>query len=132
METKNCPKCGRLFTYVKNSICPDCLKEEEETFQRVRAYLKEFPGQSISQVSEATGVPPRKISKYLRDGRLEVTDGLSGFLTCMNCGKPIHTGKFCRECSTKLSKGFQSVAANPKETEKNGPRMHHLKNKDKE
>lgn len=127
METKNCPKCGRLFTYVKNAICPECIKAEEETFQKVRAYLKEFPGHSITEISDATGVSPRKISKYLREGRLEVTEGIGNFLTCMNCGKPIHTGKFCRECSTRLSKNFQTAAA-PKDTgDKTGPRMHHFK-----
>lgn len=128
MESRNCPKCGRLFTYIKDPLCPECMKAEEETFQKVRAYLKEFPGNSIAQVSRDTGVSPRKINKYLRDGRLEVTEGLSDFLTCMNCGKPITTGKFCRDCSSKLSKGFQSFATTSKnDRDKDAPKMHHFK-----
>lgn len=128
METRNCPKCGKLFTYIKDPICPECAKAEEETFQKVRDYLKEFPGQSMSQVSKETGVSQRKISKYLRDGRLEVTSGLSEFLTCLSCGKPIPTGKFCRHCSSKLTKNFQSSTTKVKDdNERSGPKMHHFK-----
>lgn len=128
METKNCPKCGKLFTSIKDPLCPECTKAEEELFQVVRAYLKEFPGNNVAQISKDTGVSPKKINKYLREGRLEVTEGLSDFLTCMNCGKPITTGRFCRECSTKLSKGFQSYATRKEEVNKDGAKMHHFKN----
>lgn len=128
METKNCPKCGRLFTHIRDPLCPECTKEEELTFQKVRAYLKEFPGDSIAKVSRETGVSTRKINKYLREGRLEVSDGLSDFLTCMSCGKPIPTGKFCRDCSSRLSKGMGiSSSTEESKNDRNGPRMHHLR-----
>lgn len=125
MEVANCPKCGRVFTRVKDFLCPECTKKEEDTYNLVRDYIKENPKSTINQIVKDTGVSTKKINKYLRDGRLEVTSGISDFLKCMSCGASITTGKFCRNCSGKLAKNLEGAAVY-KETE--GPRMHHFKN----
>lgn len=123
MEVVNCPKCGRVFTRIKDTLCPDCLKKEEDTYNLVRDYIKANPNSTMTQITKDTGVSTRKINKYLRDGRLEVTSGISDFLKCMSCGVPITTGKFCRNCSSKLSKSFEGVAVY---SEKEAARMHHF------
>lgn len=129
VEMKNCPRCGRLFSSLKDSLCMNCLKAEEEQFETVRKYLKENPGNTVAQVSRDTEVSVKKINRYLREGRLEVTEGLGDYLTCLNCGTPIKTGKFCASCSNKLSKSFEAATEVIDEAAKSGPRMHHFKNK---
>ena len=108
MDIKNCKRCGRLHCGT-GKICPECLKQEEEKYELVRAYLKEHPDSSIIKVSDETGVGVHEIEKFLRDGRLEVSKGLSDYLKCMKCGSPIKTGKYCPECEKKVMDDVKTV-----------------------
>ncbi len=103
METKNCPRCGKLFQYINSPICDLCRKEEEEAFESLKSFLKDNPGCTLTEISVATGVSTRKITRYLKEGRLEITKGLHGVLTCNECGKTILTGRYCPQCLLKIS-----------------------------
>lgn len=130
MEIRNCPRCGKMFYYSRNPICSECEKEEEKIFQLVKDYLEEYPKSKISDIVRDTGISAKKINKFLRDGRLEVTEGLQDFLTCVNCGKSIRTGRYCDVCSNKLSDKVKSVYTPVQKTdekESSGPKMHHIK-----
>ena len=103
MTATNCPRCGRLFTKIRVPVCPMCEKAEEEQFQNLRAYIEEEPLSNITELSEATGVPPKRILRYIREGRLQVSEGLLGELRCTKCGEPIDEGSFCDSCTTKMA-----------------------------
>lgn len=98
MELKNCKRCGKLFAYSRNDVCPDCVRREEETFQLVRDFLKEFPGSKITEVNQNTGVSIKKLMQYLREGRIEILDDGQNYLKCLKCGEPIKVGKYCEKC----------------------------------
>lgn len=128
MNIKNCPKCKRIFTPLnKELICIECQKKEEEEFICVRDYLRENRGQNINIVSEETGVSVKKILQYLKQGRLEITEGMGEFLKCEKCGVSIKTGKFCRNCSEKMAKDLQGVIKGNEsnlDTKNSGIKMH--------
>lgn len=127
MELKNCKRCGKLH-YGTGRVCSECMKKEEEKFLLVKSYLKENPDSSLIKVSEETGVTVPEIEKFLRDGRLEVTTGMSDYLKCMKCGSPIKTGKYCADCEKKVMNDvktvYKSVASGEIKTQKGGPKMH--------
>lgn len=106
MELRNCPECGKLFTYVARNLCPACLKKEEEFFKEVERFLKEHRGATISEISEATGVPEEKIIFFLREGRL-ITSSSNLVLECERCGKPIRIGRFCDACRSVLGSSLK-------------------------
>jgi len=83
-------------------FCPACEKAEEEIFENVRKYLTDNPDSTLDEVSEATEVPPKKILKYIKDGRITITHGLVGELKCAKCGKPIKEGRFCAKCALNI------------------------------
>ncbi len=117
MNIKNCPICKKIFSPTGGSlICKDCARTEEENFIKVRDYLRENRGTDINIVSEETGVSTKKILKYLREGRLEVSDGMADFLKCEKCGVSIKSGQYCRTCLEKVSKDLSSLL----KTETNG------------
>lgn len=131
MESRNCPRCGRLFQYIRTPICEACVKEEDKIFETVREHLEENPGSTIIETSGATGVSVKKITRYLREGRLEITKGMAdaGELTCMDCARPIRSGRYCESCLIKLSNdvdemfGRNKIQPDPLK-QKGKPRMH--------
>ncbi|HEY3315694.1 MAG TPA: MerR family transcriptional regulator [Bacillota bacterium] len=103
MELRNCPRCGNLFTYSGKNLCPVCLAEDEKEYDTLRAFLKDNPRAGLEETSEATGVKPERILKFLREGRIVAAQEVS-WIQCERCGKPIIAGRFCSECAGDLRK----------------------------
>lgn len=106
MELRNCPECGKLFTYVSRNLCPECIAKEDEMLRTIQSFLDEHKNATISEISEGTGVPGEKIVSLLQDGRLVAT-GQTHLLSCERCGASITHGRFCATCSTTLKKSFK-------------------------
>ncbi len=109
LSMRNCKKCGKVFTFVRSPICRDCEEIEEASFETVRVYLKENPNKNLETVSEETGVSPKKILKYIKEGRLIISQGMSGDVKCENCGKPVVKCKYCASCALKLEEKVNTM-----------------------
>ncbi len=95
-----CKVCRRIFQYpgFGPELCPLCRKADEEEFQKVKTFLRDNPGSTLSVTSEACGVSQAHIRLWLRDERLEYdVEGDTG-LVCEECGKPIRSGRLCDGC----------------------------------
>jgi len=115
-DVRNCRKCGKIFNYIGGApICPQCKEKEEDDFKKVKEYLYQNPGASITQVSTELEISIELIKRFLRDGRLEITsDDGNLILECENCGKSIRSGRFCPDCERNLASGFRSAATQMK------------------
>lgn len=102
MQLVTCVMCGKLFQTIDKKVCPLCAKKEEEYFTTVKKHLKENPGIRLDDVVKQTGVPASLMRRWLREGRLKVsnTDGMD--LRCDRCGKQILQGKYCVACRDKM------------------------------
>lgn len=110
MNIRNCKECGKLFQYDGISkLCYRCRKKDDENFRVVKDFLYENPKETISVVSEETGVSEEKILRYLREGKLEIVGDDPGILLdCEGCGKAIRTGRYCERCAQDMERGFKS------------------------
>ncbi len=109
-EIRNCRRCRKLFSYsIGPGICDACKQLDEEDFEKVRKFVRDFPGASIQEVSAATEVSQNAIHKYLRDGRLEVSEDSPIAIQCENCGARIRSGRFCVPCSGSLAKDMMNA-----------------------
>ncbi len=118
MNVKNCRGCGRLFNYISGPfLCPGCREKMEEKFQQVKEYIRENPGVGIKQVSEECDVETTQINQWLREERLELTEGSPLMLSCEGCGSLIRCGKYCEKCKLNLANGFQSILRGQKPVE---------------
>ncbi|MGE5403957.1 MAG: TIGR03826 family flagellar region protein [Candidatus Saccharibacteria bacterium] len=133
-ELRNCPECDRLFAYVGRNLCPKCIDKEEEEFRVVRNYVRDNPGATVFDVSEATGSDEEKILRWLKEGRL-VSRGLqsSAVFKCERCGKVITAGRYCNECVNELDSEIRKHTGQPREqrpeppvSQKDSDRMHIL------
>ena len=113
MEIRNCKRCGKIYQYNGGYICNNCIRQEEEDFQKVKQDVLDHPGATPIEVSERTGVELKVINRFLREGRLEAEDFEieEGMLECENCRRPIKSGRFCDRCANKLQQEFKKAAA---------------------
>jgi flagellar operon protein (TIGR03826 family) len=110
-DARNCRRCGRMYNYIGGPpICIDCKNADEEIFKKVKAYLYDKPGASLAQVSTDLEVTVEKIKMFLREGRLEITEGSNIILECERCGKSIRTGRFCTECQNQVGNDILGTA----------------------
>jgi len=109
MNLTYCPRCGNLFARGAREVCNKCTQEIEEEYERVAAYLKEHRGATINEVSEATGVSVKQITKFIREGRISTTYTSNITIPCERCGAPIQTGTLCASCRQKLTKEVQRL-----------------------
>jgi len=123
MNVRNCRKCGRIFNYVVGPhLCPACRESLEADFQRVKEYIRENKGATISQVSEECEVEISQIHQWLRDERLELMEGSTILLHCETCGSSIMSGRYCDKCRHEITTGFKEVVRSSKKDEPPAPK----------
>lgn len=116
-EVKNCRRCSRIFMYSTGpQICDACKKLEDEDFEKVRVFVRDFPGASVQEVSRETEVPTHLIYRFLKEGRLEVAESSPIALQCENCGNRIKSGRFCISCSKRLANEMMNAGQSLRET----------------
>lgn len=116
MNVRNCRKCGRIFNYVAGPhICPACREAMEEDFQRVKAYIRDNNGATITQVAEDCEVEISQIQQWLREERLSLSEESGILLQCESCGAAITSGRYCDECRRKLATGLNNAVRPPQQ-----------------
>lgn len=110
-ELKNCSACGKVFVKLNRNICPACMEKEEQEYEEVRKYLKDNPGASVEEITEATGVDEKKVFRWIREGRIDADLAIrGGEITCTRCGAVISFGSLCSKCSKLLTDQMQSMS----------------------
>jgi uncharacterized OB-fold protein len=99
---KNCKKCGKVYSSPLD-VCSNCRKEEEEHFDIIYAYLKEYPSATVEEVAVVTKVPEEQILRFLSEGRLSSSaNAFAIHGKCLNCGVTIQRGNYCSKCITTI------------------------------
>lgn len=104
-NVKSCIRCGRLFRYpgFGEYYCEVCKEQDNEEFERVKQYLDEHGLANAYEISVATGVSEKTITRFLTESRLEIPEGSPIYLKCRACGCDIRSGKYCATCAARLS-----------------------------
>ena len=111
LNVKKCRECGNLFQYTGKDICNDCFQKLDEYFVQVRDYLDEHPNAKVAELSEELDIKERIILDFIKQGRLILKEAV---LQCVNCGKPICTGKMCDECVNIIGGRINQVVSEKK------------------
>ena len=113
--------CGHIFNYVAGPfLCPHCREKMEAKFQEVKEYIRNNPGVSIQDVSENCDVEPSQIQQWLREERLELTEGSSILLNCEKCKYDM-----AMDLQSVLPKKQTAPQQSPR-TSRDGERMRYL------
>ncbi|CAM3526376.1 flagellar protein [Marinicrinis lubricantis] len=105
----NCPRCGRLYNKGFGDVCGMCRQEIEKQYEACLHYLRKNKGCNIYELSEATEVPVKQITKFVREGRISIVDAPNMGIPCEVCGTLIHSGTMCDNCRNRLTKDMQRM-----------------------
>lgn len=110
MNLDNCPRCGRL--YVKNlmELCQPCIKDLEHEYEICVNYLRENKGTNIQELSDATGISIKEITRFIREGRISIANAPNMMYPCEVCGTLIRDGHMCDSCRSRLRKDLSNAA----------------------
>lgn len=117
MNLDNCPRCGRL--YVKNlaELCHSCIKELENQYEICVNYLRENKGTNIQELSDATEIPIKEITRFIREGRISIANAPNMTYPCEVCGTLIREGHMCESCRSRLRKDLSNAVKEKTATE---------------
>jgi len=110
MDVKNCKGCGKLFNFISGPpLCPSCAKLLDTKFEEVKEYVYDHPHVGIQEVSEELEVTVSQIKQWIREERLAFSEDSMIGLECEGCGTTIKTGRFCKLCKDKLTRGLNDM-----------------------
>jgi flagellar operon protein (TIGR03826 family) len=102
----NCASCDALFLQSTRDVCPKCYQQIEKGYEKCAQFLRkrENRGSTMQQLSEATGVSAKQITRFIREGRISITNMPNLGYPCENCDEPIQKGTLCDNCSRGLQR----------------------------
>ncbi len=110
LRVVNCRKCGKLYSKVDTArFCPVCMKALEDKYLEVRQYIRENEGTSIVEVAREKDVSVEQIREWIREERIELSSPGDPELTCLSCGTPVKTGRYCERCKDKMVNTLKGV-----------------------
>ncbi|GAA0377806.1 membrane protein [Paenibacillus motobuensis] len=109
MNLGNCPRCGRLFAKNFRDLCPSCMKDIEAEYEKCLEYLREHKSATMIELSEATGVTTRQITKFIKEGRISIANNPNMMYPCEVCGVLIYEGNMCDSCRNRLARDISAA-----------------------
>ncbi|TVY09330.1 flagellar protein [Paenibacillus cremeus] len=104
INVANCDRCGKVYLKNIHGICTNCIKDIELQYEKCLKFLREARSCSIQELSDATEVSVKQITKFIREGRISIRNNPNMAYACEACGASIRENILCEPCRSKLSK----------------------------
>lgn len=108
-DVQNCPNCGNIFRKSTWSVCQDCKNEIEIELSKCTDFIRRNRQTTMAQLIEQTGVEEENITKYIRDGKINIMDAPNLSYPCDLCINPIRKGNLCYNCKVKLNSDIDKM-----------------------
>jgi len=90
-------------------LCQVCIKELEHEYEICVNYLRENKGTNIQELSDATGISIKEITRFIREGRISIANAPNMMYPCEVCGTLIRDGHMCDSCRSRLRKDLTNA-----------------------
>ncbi len=91
-----------MFVHSANKLCPQCTKERNEEFAKVKDCLRRNLNARIHEVVAETGVSLERVREFITEGRLKIVP-IDAQMKCEICGNNIRVGRICSKCEQELA-----------------------------
>lgn len=108
-EVQNCPNCGNIFRKTTWSVCQECKNEIENELSKCMEFIRRNRQTTMEQLVDHTGITEQNITKYIRDGKINISDIPNLSYPCDLCQGPIHKGNLCYNCRVKLNSDIDKM-----------------------
>lgn len=104
--------CRRCKTHIHekslHEYCSRCYSIVEEVFEKIREYLREYPGATAYEMEQRLGIPSHVINNFVKDDRLIEIPNEHLNIQCSRCGCLLLSAyhKYCPKCEDEMRKGF--------------------------
>ena len=103
LNFKNCKRCGKPFsTVLQYIICPSCMEEELQRFNRTRDYIYATPKATEEDIITACDITKDELTRWIREEKIKLSDESPISYPCEACGAKIRRGHFCLDCKIAL------------------------------
>jgi predicted amidophosphoribosyltransferase len=109
LEVANCPNCGMVFRIGPRDLCMDCYQISLVELQKCHDFVKRNKDATMDSLSEATGVTPSRIGKFIRDGKMPIGQLPNMSYACELCSGPTRSGTLCWKCMGKLNEDIKKL-----------------------
>ncbi len=81
-KLKTCPDCGHMIDYkgLGEYFCRSCDKMVYDDYGKVRHFLEEYPGATVLQIAQGTGVDKAKIRHMVEQDKFVISGASGGTL----------------------------------------------------
>ena len=110
MALAKCPRCDIMFNKLNSAVCPKCLPEEEEEYDKIRDIISGNEEWTAEALAETAGVQHSVVLRMLEQGIIANISIES--IRCGRCGAPAISAskKLCQECLGDLDKQMAAAA----------------------
>ena len=79
-KLKSCPECGHSLDYkgLGEYFCRTCDQPVYDDYGKVRRFVEEYPGATVLQIAQATGVDKSKIRDMVRQDKFVIHSSADG------------------------------------------------------
>jgi len=117
-----CKSCSIVTVNRIEDYCFTCAFDQVDHFKIAKTYLYLNPRVTVKALSEATGISVLEINRYVKEGRLDISDEVSQVnkeKICLDCGQVIDYGNLCLFCKKNREELKQSKNMNENQNQKN-------------
>ncbi len=113
---KGLKTCRRCKTHIhENSLreyCSRCNGIIEEVFDKIRNYLREFPGATAYEMEQRLEIPVHVINNFVKDGRLIEIPNEHLNIQCLRCGCLLLSAyhKYCPICEAEMRRDIKKAS----------------------
>ena len=111
MNLGNCPRCGKLFAKGFRDHLSILHKDIELEYEKCLKFLRKEKTATINEVSDATEVSIKQITKFIKEGRISVADNPNMMYPCEVCGVLIYENNMCDSCRSHLARSFTKATS---------------------
>ena len=110
-KPKMCPMCKKPFmAFSGQRVCSNCRRIEIDQENAAMEYAKEHPEASAKEIMDKTGASDSLMQRMQQEGRFMAMENVKH--SCLKCGAPISSGKYCYPCLSSMATELNQVKEN--------------------
>jgi len=103
LKVEHCPLCGRVYQKNLRNMCASCTHEFDSQLASIEHFMIRNRRATMAELCLATSIQEKAIVKYMKLGKISVSQYPNLTYACDYCQSPIQSGTMCTGCKMRLN-----------------------------